>query len=192
MLKAAILPELAVLGEAIALFVGNPFVAGFPWSSAAQSLDLSGSSVHDNHILDRVTFLLAAVELTLSAFVLWSLNWPLSAINDELEPRTLAKDRAKSGWTAFGEMLFGTERQIEHWCEAMDPIANLGLAHSKEEGLEALNGIDTEVEQDEQQSVGRGVKERLASATWLPFPRYRTLGLYLLVNQALRLHKRRQ
>jgi hypothetical protein len=47
----------------------------------------------------------------------------------------------------------------------MDPFAGLGLAHPKEAGLDLLNGVDLEIEEDKEQSIRNGGQPRLPPPT---------------------------
>jgi hypothetical protein len=71
--------------------------------------------------------------------------------------------------------MLAAERQVQHGCEPMDPFTDLRLAHAEEEGLDMLERIDFEVEQDEQQLIGAILEDGLAAATalalaWLRMP----------------------
>src|SRR5262245_34472439 len=82
-LKTSILVQFGARWEAVLLLIGGSLVAGLPWSRAAQRLNLAGSAVADDHILDRMALFLAAVEVALARLVLWALDWSLGSIDDE-------------------------------------------------------------------------------------------------------------
>jgi len=66
----------------------------------------------------------------------------------------------------------------------MNPVAGLRLTHAEEEGLDGLERVDFEIEQNEQQPISVGAEHGLATTTWLTLARLLPplLGLMLDVG----------
>src|SRR6185369_7276496 len=92
-----------------------------------------------------------------------------------------------SGW----QVLLEPQGLIEHWGEAMNPFTGLRLTHVEEEGLDGLEWVDLEIEQDEEQAISIGIEQWLASATLLPLARLLAALLGLMLAMGGRTMKRR-
>ncbi len=83
----------------------------------------------DEVVLDAVTLLLAAVELSLPLGILGTLDGALHSVNDELESLAFAQHRLEVAGLAGWELLLVSERCIEERGQTVNPLVGLRLAH---------------------------------------------------------------
>jgi len=137
--------------------------------------------IADDHILDRMPFLFAAVVFALARLIFRSLDLALGAINDELQTGTQAQHLGDIGGFAGWQLLLKAQGLVQDWGQTMNPLTRLGLTHAEEERLDGLKWVDLEVQQDEQQAISVGAQQRFATTTLLTFARLLALLLGLML-----------
>ena len=91
-LIAGIFPDLTAGGETPVFFVSQLLVVLLAWHGFAEHLDLLGTLVADDGVLDRVAFLLTAVVVLLALGVFGARNRTFAPVNDEFQLRAGSQD----------------------------------------------------------------------------------------------------
>ena len=149
-LKACVFPQLTALRKAVLFFIGGCLVMLLADLCTAQTLDLLGPLVADYDVLHGMALLLATITLALSLPVLGTLDRSLYPIDDELQAWTAGQNLLQVSRFACWKLLFMPQYRIQDGGQTMDPFIGLRLTQSKQQSLHFLEGIEPEVDQDEQ------------------------------------------
>ena len=111
-----------------------------------------------------MSLLLAAVVLLLVIRVLGPTHGPLGAVDDDHQLRVLSQHGLQVGGLPGGQEQFALQHGAHQRGEALDPLADLRLAQTKEDFHDLLQGVSLEVkEHKEKLGSGRGQLAGLSS-----------------------------